>query len=89
MRLDLSPQSHYYKYTIRHEFGHALGLQHEHQHPDGPDQYDEGKLREYLIRYNRVSEDDVDDQIFYQWKAVKSGEVKEGDYDKDSVMHYW
>jgi hypothetical protein len=21
--------------TVRHEFGHALGLEHEHQHPEG------------------------------------------------------
>lgn len=29
----------FYKFIIRHEFGHALGLVHEHQHPDAPVTY--------------------------------------------------
>ena len=87
MRLDLSRQFNFYKRTIRHEFGHALGLMHEHQHPDAPEQYDEEKLRVYLISKG-VDESEVDDAIKYQWRAVKSRKVKEGGYDKHSVMHY-
>ena len=87
MRLDLSPQFNFYKRTIRHEFGHALGLMHDHQHPDAPEQYDEEKLRVYLISKG-VAESNVDKTIKDQWRAVKSWKVKEGGYDKDSVMHY-
>lgn len=42
------PSQEYVKKIARHEFGHALGMPHEHQNPNGKcdDKYDWGKLLE-------------------------------------------
>ncbi|KAK7962943.1 zincin [Apiospora aurea] len=64
--------------SILHEFGHALGLQHQHQHPDSGIQWDEAALK------RRVQRD----------KAIKSQYVDRipcpvsEPYDKHSIMHY-
>ena len=79
-----------YKHTIRHEFGHALGLQHEHQHP-GVQLYDKAKLKVYLRKYKRFrNKDDADLERYIQdqWARITVPEGQISKYDKNSVMHY-
>ncbi|TKK35221.1 peptidase M12A astacin [Pseudomonas sp. CFBP13528] len=71
--------------TIQHEFGHALGLRHEHQHPDrtldlnNQNIYDEYELRGEF-RYH------ADDNIIrtFSRPQVTASE----NYDDKSIMHY-
>ena len=79
-----------YKRTIRHEFGHALGLKHEHQHPDAR-LYDKAKLRKYLRKYKRFSnmrDATLESYIQRQWAGITVPEGQSSNYDKESVMHY-
>ena len=79
-----------YKRTIRHEFGHALGLKHEHSHPDAPRLYDEAKLKVYLKRwyYPDWSCTKIESKIESQWASKTVPEGESSKYDDHSVMHY-
>ena len=84
-----------YKYTILHEFGHALGMKHEHQHKDAPPLYVEQKLREYVKKVMESRNEETSDKeavakkIRLQWAKLSTDSTFcSGNYDKDSVMHY-
>ena len=85
-----------YKRLILHEFGHALGLEHEHQRPDIPNLFDDEKLKEIvrkqlIQKYGSCSDKDVEKKIEDQWKALIPADpeaVVRSLYDKDSIMHY-
>lgn len=75
-----------YKSTILHEFGHALGLMHEHQHPEGGIRWN----REALYRYfggppNNWSRSQVDRQILNRFTRNETQFTR---YDRNSIMHY-
>ena len=71
--------------TAVHEWGHTLGLQHEHQHPNGPEWNEDAVISElsgppnnwpiHVIRRNVLNK--------HSWREVM-GDV----YDHNSIMHY-
>ena len=77
-----------YKRIIRHEFGHALGLQHEHQHPNATRLTNISKLRKYLRERFDLTPEEVETKIRTQWAALSGGASQKSKYDKESVMHY-
>ena len=85
-----------YKRTIRHEFGHALGMNHEHSHPDAPPLYDEMKLEKHVAKVLKnqgkdYSEKAVKGKIENQWAKLipkETDQPMKSQYDKLSVMHY-
>ena len=78
-----------YKRTIRHEFGHTLGLRHEHQYPNAPQLVDLGKLREYLRQHNpSFTSEQIEKNIKRQWGTLPGGASWKSEYDKNSVMHF-
>ncbi len=79
------------KSLVIHEFGHALGLEHEHQRSDFWDvlgEYiDDEKMKEDPLVKNIMPQEDGISGFGSQWyrKEIK-GECSK--YDSSSVMHY-
>jgi hypothetical protein len=72
--------------VVLHEFGHALGLIHEHQNPDGGIQWNrDAVIRDLSGPPNNWSSATIENNIFkkYDKDAVTSSKV-----DKDSIMMY-
>jgi hypothetical protein len=80
--------------VILHEFGHALGLIHEHQRPDRPITWIESKVRDHAAKYWNMQspkkpgdKDRVKEQILDVYKCdggLLSGTV----FDRNSIMMY-
>ncbi|MEM6585862.1 MAG: hypothetical protein AAF692_08915 [Pseudomonadota bacterium] len=75
-------------WVVQHEFGHALGLKHEHQSVDGVCEREiewEFKAprvieRRFGIEYDKSVED--------QFRILTAKEIEWGPYDKYSIMNY-
>ena len=74
--------------TILHEFGHAIGLKHEHQHPDCPIDWNKVVLYQYYKDNGNWGKDKVDEQILTKFDK-NDPNLRFFEYDRDSVMHYW
>jgi hypothetical protein len=71
--------------VARHEFGHALGLMHEHQHPKMTIQWNKPVVyAAYAKPPNKWSKNVVDEQVF----AVYSGSFEGTEPDPSSIMMY-
>lgn len=72
--------------TTIHEFGHALGLHHEQQHPEVDIPWDKPKVYEYYSGApNYWSREKVDLNIF---SPISKSESQFSEYDPLSIMHY-
>ncbi len=76
-------------WNVLHEFGHVLGLYHEHQHPNYLQ-----VIREFadyykkLFRYLRKKIDDYTVELFQlQYDPIQDA-IFTSEYDPDSIMHY-
>jgi len=69
-----------------HEFGHALGCIHEHQHPNGNIPWNQDAVRRVYTAVHKWSESDINRNIFQQFPPA---EISNSEYDKDSIMHYF
>ncbi len=76
------------KYNVLHETGHALGLYHEHQHPDAVDIYDKAKVIEDLKELHRMSCNVAENYYTSNFEKSEKRDEDEYDYDPDSVMRY-
>jgi len=81
---------------VLHEFGHALGMDHEHQHPDADIPWDLDALREVLAETLIEETDDQNDlqaAIEAELATQFLPEPANADqlilpYDRKSIMHY-
>jgi serralysin len=74
-----------FRATILHEFGHALGLLHEHQHPKEGIPWDKPRLYEYYRTTQGWTRDMVDQQVLAKLSIDKTQYTA---YDPSSIMHY-
>ncbi|MGU9856257.1 M12 family metallopeptidase [Pseudomonas sp. LF245] len=84
LHIDLIQTADMLNHSIRHEFGHALGLLHEHQHPDNDIRWDKEKL--YSESESLGHSKEVTDENFLNPPDSKTTITSA--YDSRSVMHY-
>lgn len=74
------------KFIVIHEFGHSLGLEHEHQRSNF------WRVVSELIDLDSIKEDSRMKSVDFDWNMLEhpnSTNFKASLYDPDSVMHYW
>lgn len=64
---------------------HALGAEHEHQHPYAGIPWNREKVYEYYKSSNGWDEEDTDNNIFAKYSI---DQVNTSGYDQTSIMHY-
>ncbi|MBK9169561.1 MAG: pre-peptidase C-terminal domain-containing protein [Bryobacterales bacterium] len=75
-----------YSRVVLHEFGHALGCIHEHQHPHGGIPWDkEAVYASYAAPPNNWSRDDVDANLFARYEIAQTNFSA---FDRESIMLY-
>lgn len=79
-----TPEDEFSRTTL-HEFGHALGATHEHQHPTAGIPWNRPAVYQYYQATQGWSKADVDFQIFAKYNKNL---VNSSNYDKTSIMHY-
>ncbi|MCK3825628.1 matrixin family metalloprotease [Pseudomonas sp. W2Aug9] len=84
MHLDRTDDSKKFRSSALHEFGHALGLVHEHQHPQNTVDWNASAAYEYYIR-DSFSREQVNAQIL---GTLSGPGILATPYDPKSVMHY-
>ncbi|TCC99969.1 matrixin family metalloprotease [Pedobacter psychroterrae] len=72
------------KRTVLHEFGHALGLLHEHKSPLSRIQWNKQRVYAYYLQTQGWSSDQVDNQVLNRYSVTMSN----NEYDPYSIMHY-
>ncbi|MDZ4839634.1 MAG: M12 family metallopeptidase [Bacteroidota bacterium] len=72
------------KRTVLHEFGHALGLYHEHQNPTGQIAWNKNAVYAFYIENLHWSKGEIDEQVFGKYEA----NLTSHEYDPSSIMHY-
>ncbi len=75
-----------FRRTTLHEFGHALGLSHEHQHPEVTINWNKRAVYDYYSRTQGWSTSEVNNNIFSKYST---GYTNYSDYDPGSIMHYY
>jgi serralysin len=74
-----------YRRTTVHEFGHMLGMIHEHQHPCNGIQWNKPVVYDYYAKNMAWSKDMVDWQIF---RRYDEDTTQYSEFDPDSIMCY-
>lgn len=74
-----------FRRTTLHEFGHALGLIHEHQHPQGGIPWNKEAVYEYYKKTNNWDKNTVDGNIF---RKLDKKQTQYSSFDKESIMIY-
>ncbi|KTB90745.1 zinc-dependent metalloprotease [Pseudomonas syringae pv. syringae PD2774] len=80
---DLKPMPELTRIVL-HEFGHALGAVHEHQHPQANIPWNEPLLRS-LLSQTGLSDEEINTNFFDRYEAA---DFHHSAYDRDSVMHF-
>lgn len=71
--------------TVIHEFGHAIGLIHEHQSPAAGISWNKPEVYKYYLETQGWTKGEVDQNIF---RRYSKSETQYSAYDKLSIMHY-
>ena len=87
MDLGVKPEDADFDVIVTHEFGHALGAMHEHQHPEANIPWDKPKV--YAFYQNRemnpLTKEQVDRNLFQPFDTIDAIYTP---YDRKSIMHH-
>jgi len=87
MDLSVKPEHEDFEVIVTHEFGHALGAMHEHQHPEANIPWDKPKV--YAFYQNRemnpLTKEQVDRNLFEPFNTIEAFYTP---YDRNSIMHH-
>lgn len=72
-----------FRRTTLHEFGHALGLLHEHKNPYGRIQWNKDVVYNYYFQQG-WSREQIDEQVLNKYSV----DLSNHNYDPLSIMHY-
>lgn len=72
------------KSVILHEFGHTLGLLHEHMNPMSNIKWNKDVVYAYYLQYDGWEKEMVDRQVFDRYSVTMTNKS----YDPKSIMHY-
>ena len=75
-----------YKQVVLHEFGHALGLIHEHQSPTVTMDWNRPFVYWYFWEHHKWAKADVDRNIFQEFDKIT---IRSSTLDVDSIMAYY
>ncbi len=82
--LNVNSKEKDYNRFVLHEFGHVLGLVHEHQNPDGnPIQWNKPLIIAYYTKYKILTREEVEDNIFRMEDNIIGTK-----FDPKSIMLY-
>ena len=81
---DINGDAGFLKTVVLHEFGHSIGLLHEHSSPISGIKWDKEKMYAEYAKMGWTQED-VDFQVFATYKKSYTNGTK---YDNKSIMHY-
>ena len=84
MHLNRTDDSKAFRSTVLHEFGHALGLMHEHQHPENTVGWNTQAV------FHQYASDSAPAQLIQEQflDVFSDPEMLITPYDNKSVMHY-
>lgn len=84
MVLGTDYQSPFFTVAVMHEFGHALGVEHEHQHPDAPLDWNLPALYREFKKHGWTEEEIYRNVL----KKLDYRQIRQTPYDPKSIMHY-
>ena len=87
MDLGVEPEHEDFEVIVTHEFGHALGAMHEHQHPEANIPWDKPKVYEFYQNreMNPLTKEQVDMNLFQPFDTIEAIYTP---YDRKSIMHH-
>ncbi|WP_223484157.1 M12 family metallopeptidase [Pseudomonas sp. A-RE-19] len=87
MNLGVKPEHEDFEVIVVHEFGHALGAMHEHQHPQANIPWDKPKVYEFYQnrQMNPLTREEVDENMFAPFNTPEAIYTS---YDRKSIMHH-
>ena len=85
MFLNWAPGDRRFRYVVMHEFGHALGAEHAHQHPDSAIPWNAENTYKHCANHYGWDKSAVDRNILPLPRSDRNTYMP---YDGDSVMHY-
>jgi hypothetical protein len=76
--------------VVLHEFGHLLGMIHEHSRSDVSFTWNKKKVYERIGKEDNWSSEEINEQIFEPIeKGLGENQFNGSQYDPKSIMHYW
>jgi hypothetical protein len=87
MNLDINDKTSEEEFarSILHEFGHALGMLHEHQSPANGIPWDETKVYDYYRTHYNWDREAVDSNVLRRYDGTNTNA---SEFDPDSIMMY-